>query len=66
MRLRLDQDWLVHDELADVLCGHELGVPIVDHLVDDLIYQHKVLANALLIEDSTVVTEDLHHAVDDV
>ena len=39
---------------------------VVDHLVDDLVDEHKVLADALLIEHATVVTEDLHHAIDDV
>ena len=39
---------------------------VVDHLVDDFVDEHKVLADALLIEHATVVTEDLHHAIDDV
>ena len=41
-------------------------MPVVNNLVDDLIDQYKVLANALLVQDTAVVTEDLHHAIDDV
>ena len=35
--LGLKQDGLVYDELADVFCGDELGVTIVDHFVNNLI-----------------------------
>ena len=36
---------------------------IVNDLVYNFIDQHKVFAYALFIEDTTVVSEDLHHAV---
>jgi hypothetical protein len=39
---------------------------IVDDLVNDLVYEDEVLANALLIEDPAKVTEHLHHSVEDV
>ena len=61
-----DQDWLVHNELTDVLSGHKLGVSVIDHFVNDLVDKHKVLSNALLVEYTTVVTENLHHSVDDI
>ena len=39
---------------------------IIDHLIDDLVDEYEVFANTLLVKDAAVVTEDLHHAVDDV
>ena len=39
---------------------------IIDHLIDDLVDEDEVFANALLVEDSAVVAEDLHHTVDDI
>ena len=66
LRLGRDQHGLVDDELADVLCGDQLCMTVVDHLVDDLVDEHEVLADALLVEHAAVVAEDLHHPVDDV
>ena len=39
---------------------------VVDDLVDDLVDEHEILADGLLVDNSTVVPEDLHHAVDDL
>ena len=39
---------------------------IIDHLVNDLVDENKVLPDALFVEDTTVITEDLHHAVNDI
>ena len=39
---------------------------VVYHFVYDLINQDKVLPDALLIEYATVVSEHLHHSVEDV
>ena len=64
--LGLDEHGFVDDELANVLGGDQLGVSIVDHLVNDFVNEHKVLADGLFVEDAAVVAEDLHHAVDDV
>ena len=62
----LDEHGFIDNELADVLCSDELRVAIVDNLVDDLIDQHEVLANALLVQHAAVVPEYLHHSVDNV
>ena len=66
MALRLDQNGFIDNELADVFCCDELRMPVVDHLVNDLVDEHKVLSNAFLVEYAAVVAEDLHHAIDDV
>ena len=39
---------------------------IIDNLINDFIDEHKVLPNALLVKHSTVVSEDFHHAIDNV
>jgi hypothetical protein len=39
---------------------------IVNDLIDDFIYQHKILPNSFFIYDSTVVSEHFHHSVDDI
>ena len=39
---------------------------IVNHLVNDLVDQNKVLANTLLVKHSAVVPEHLHHSVEDI
>ena len=62
----LDQHSLVDDILSDVLRRHQLCMAIVDHFVDDLVDEDEVFANTLLVEHSAVVTEHLHHAVEDV
>lgn len=62
----MNQDSLIDNELFDVFSSHELGVSIVNDLIDNLVYQHEVLPYALLIEHSTVVSEDLHHSIQDV
>ena len=41
-------------------------MPIVNDLINDFINENKVLANALLVEDTTVVAEYLHHPINDV
>lgn len=61
-----DKDGLVDNELLDGLGCHQLRVPVVDDLVNDLVYEHEVLANALLVKDAAEVAEYLHHAVEDV
>ena len=64
--LLLDEHGLVDDELLDDLCGHHLGVAVVDKLVYYLVDQHEVLPDTLLIQDAAIIPEDLHHAVQDV
>lgn len=64
--LRLDQNRFIDNELTDVFCCDELRMAVVYHLIDNLVNENKVLSNAFLIEYAAVVTEDLHHAVDDV
>ena len=49
-----------------MLCRDCLGVAVINHLIDDLVNQHKVLPNALFVQHSTVVSEDLHHSVQDI
>jgi hypothetical protein len=39
---------------------------VVYHFINDLVDEHKVFADALFVEHSTVVSKDLHHSVDDV
>ena len=39
---------------------------VVNNLVYDFVNQHKVLSDTLLIEHSAVVTENFHHAINDV
>ncbi len=39
---------------------------IVYDLVNDFVNENKVLADALLVEDATVVAEYLHHSINDV
>ena len=39
---------------------------IVDNFIDNLVNQYKILPDALLVEDAAVVSEDFHHAIDDV
>ena len=41
-------------------------MPVINDLIDDLIDEHKILPDTLLIEDAAEVTEDLHHPVQDV
>ena len=41
-------------------------MPIVDNLVNDLVNKHEVLSNGLFVEHAAVVSEDLHHAIDNV
>lgn len=36
---------------------------IVDHLVNNFVNQHKVFTDCFFIQDTTVVSKDLHHAV---
>ena len=64
--LGLDENGLIHDELFDVLSGHQLGMPIIDDLIDDLVDKHEILPDALLVEDPAEVAEDLHHPIQDV
>ena len=64
--LGLDEHGFIDNELADVLGRHELRVAVVDHLVDDLVDEHKVLANAFFVEHAAIVPEDLHHPVNNV
>ena len=39
---------------------------IVNHLVNDFVDEDKILADGLFVKHATVVTEHLHHAVNDV
>lgn len=39
---------------------------IVDYFVDDLVNEHKVAPNALLVENAAVVSKNFHHSVDNV
>jgi len=39
---------------------------IIDNFVNDFVNQDKIFPDALLVEDAAVVSEDLHHAIDDV
>ncbi len=41
-------------------------MPIVNYLVDDLIYQHEVLADGLLVQNAAEIAENLHHTVQNV
>jgi len=41
-------------------------MPIINHLVNDLIDQHEVFTNTLFVEHPTVVSENFHHSVQDV
>jgi hypothetical protein len=41
-------------------------VSIVDDLINDLVNQHKILPDRLLIQYSTEVSEYLHHPVEDI
>jgi len=66
LSLGRDQDWLIHDELTDVLSGHKLSVTVIYHFINDLVDKHEVLPDTLFIEHTAVVTENLHHSVDDI
>ena len=66
MSLGLDENGLIDNELANALCCDELRVAIVNDLVDDLVDEDEVLANALFIQDAAIVSKDLHHAINDV
>ena len=39
---------------------------VIDHFVNNLIDEHKVLANAFFVENATIVSEDFHHTVQNV
>ena len=39
---------------------------VVNDLIDDLIDEHKVLPNTLLIQHSAIVSEDFHHSIQEV
>ena len=64
--LLLDKNRLTHNELFDIFCCHKLGVAIVNNFVNYLIYEHKILPYALLVEHSTIISEHFHHSVKDV
>ena len=66
LSLWLNQYWLVDDELADVLSCNQLSMAIIDHFIYDLVDEDEVFANALFIQDTAVITEDLHHSINDV
>ena len=66
MSLGLNKDRLINDELANVFSCDKLSVSIIDHLVNDLVDENKILPDALFVEHATVISEDLHHAVDDI
>ena len=62
----LDEDGLIDDEWSDLFCSHQLRMAVINYLVDYFVDKHKVLAYGFLIKHAAVVSEDLHHAVDDV
>jgi len=62
----LNKDGLINDEWPDLFCSDQLRVAVVNYLVDYFVDKHKVLAYGFLIKHAAVVSEDLHHAVDDV
>lgn len=39
---------------------------IINDFVDDLINKYKVFPYTLFVKDSTIVSKDLHHSVDDI
>lgn len=64
--LLADLHWLADGVLSNVLSGHQLRMTIVDNLIDDLVDQHKVLPYALFVQHAAIVTEHLHHSINDV
>ena len=41
-------------------------MPVVNNFINDLIDQHEVFPNGLFVADSTVISENFHHSVDDI
>ena len=39
---------------------------IINHFINDLIDEHKILPDTLLIKNTTVVSENLHHSVKNI
>ena len=62
----LNEHWLIDNELADVLRGHQLRMAIVYHLVNNLIYEDEILPDGFFVEHAAIISENLHHSVNDV
>ncbi len=66
MSFGLNHYRLIYYELFDILRGHQLGMPVINNLIDDLINQYEVFSDTFFVKDSAEVTEDFHHSVQDI
>ncbi len=62
----LNKNRFIDNELLDTFSGHQLRMSIVNNFINDLVDEYEILSNTFLIQDSTVISEDFHHSVENV
>lgn len=60
------QNWFINDVLPYVLSCDKLRVSIIYDFIDDFVNEHEILPDWLFVQDSAVVSEHLHHAINHV